>query len=70
MTAQRNIPARGFRPVYYLIGVGAIMTYGFYKYGVGVREHKYVLPIIAQIVAKGRSPPYLTLGLGKTSLMR
>ena len=21
--------------------MGAIMTYGFYKYGVGVREHKY-----------------------------
>ena len=37
---QRNLPARGFRPAYYLIGMGAIMTYGFYKYGIGVREHK------------------------------
>ena len=37
---QRNLPARGFRPVYYLIGMGAIMTYGFYKFGIGVREHK------------------------------
>ena len=24
--------------------MGAIMTYGFYKYGVGVREHKYDSP--------------------------
>src|SRR5215470_9630556 len=39
---RRNFPARGFRPVYYLLGVGAIMTYGFYKYGQGVREAKYV----------------------------
>lgn len=38
---QRNLPVRGFRPIYYLIGMGTIMTYGFYKYGVGVREHKY-----------------------------
>ena len=44
VSPQRNIPARGFRPVYYLIGMGAIMTYGFYKYGVGVREHKYDSP--------------------------
>lgn len=36
---KRNLPARGFRPVYYLLGMGAIMTYGFWKYGIGVREH-------------------------------
>ena len=51
---QRNIPARGFRPVYYLIGMGAIMTYGFYKYGVGVREHKYD---ISSVTAPTRTTP-------------
>ncbi|MCJ1233807.1 hypothetical protein MMC14_001765 [Varicellaria rhodocarpa] len=35
---KRNIPARGFRPVYYLVAMGTIMTYGFYKVGVGIRE--------------------------------
>jgi len=39
---RRNLPARGFRPAYYLLGVGVIMTYGFYKYGIGIREAKYV----------------------------
>ena len=38
---QRNLPARGFRPVYYLVAVGAIMSYGFYKVGKGIREQKY-----------------------------
>ncbi|KAI9840905.1 MAG: hypothetical protein M1837_001232 [Sclerophora amabilis] len=37
---KRNIPIRGFRPAYYLLAMGAIMTYGFYKYGIGVREKK------------------------------
>ncbi|KAI4152441.1 MAG: hypothetical protein L6R39_001817 [Caloplaca ligustica] len=43
---QRNLPIRGFRPSYYLAAVAVIMTYGFYKYGKGVREHKcaIVLP--------------------------
>ncbi|MCJ1305498.1 hypothetical protein MMC08_008312 [Hypocenomyce scalaris] len=36
---RRNLPARGFRPSYYLFAVGAIMTYGFYRLGQGVREH-------------------------------
>ncbi|CAF9917611.1 MAG: hypothetical protein HETSPECPRED_003537 [Heterodermia speciosa] len=36
---KRNIPARGFRPSFYLFAMGAIVTYGFYKYGVGIREH-------------------------------
>ncbi|KAL9602932.1 MAG: hypothetical protein Q9219_001457 [cf. Caloplaca sp. 3 TL-2023] len=36
---KRNLPARGFRPAYYLLAVGVIMTYGLYKYGKGVREH-------------------------------
>ncbi|KAL9606016.1 MAG: hypothetical protein Q9179_000804 [Wetmoreana sp. 5 TL-2023] len=39
---KRNLPARGFRPGYYLFGVFAIMTYGWYKYIKGVRELKYV----------------------------
>ncbi|MCJ1307752.1 hypothetical protein MMC25_001400 [Agyrium rufum] len=36
---KRNLPARGFRPAYYLVAVGAIMTYGFWKVGKGIREH-------------------------------
>ncbi|MDI1485122.1 MAG: hypothetical protein OHK93_000257 [Ramalina farinacea] len=28
---KRNLPARGFRPVYYLAAMGVIMTYGLYK---------------------------------------
>ncbi|KAF2239476.1 NADH-ubiquinone oxidoreductase subunit GRIM-19 [Viridothelium virens] len=35
---KRNLPARGFRASYYLIGVGLIMTYGFYRLGIGIRE--------------------------------
>ena len=35
---QRNLPIRGFRPVYYLAVMGAIMTYGMYKVGQGNRE--------------------------------
>ena len=40
---QRNLPARGFRPRYYLLAVATIMTYGFYKVGKGIREQKSVL---------------------------
>ena len=39
---QRNLPARGFRPSYYLFAVATIMTYGMYKAGQGIRERKYV----------------------------
>ncbi|KAK1040339.1 hypothetical protein LTR33_015829 [Friedmanniomyces endolithicus] len=35
---RRNLPVRGFRPAYYLAAVGVIMTYGFYRYGQGIRE--------------------------------
>ncbi|KAF2122132.1 NADH dehydrogenase-like protein 1 alpha subcomplex subunit 13 [Lophiotrema nucula] len=35
---KRNLPARGFRPSVYLLGTALIMTYGFWKYGKGVRE--------------------------------
>jgi hypothetical protein len=41
---QRNLPARGFKPGYYMIGMHLIMAYGFYKYFHGVREQRYVLP--------------------------
>jgi NADH dehydrogenase (ubiquinone) 1 alpha subcomplex subunit 13 len=40
---KRNLPARGFRPSFYLLGMGAIMTFGFWQYGKGARERKYVL---------------------------
>jgi len=35
---KRNIPARGFRPSFYLFGMAAVMTFGFWQYGKGVRE--------------------------------
>ncbi|KAI9823509.1 MAG: hypothetical protein M1826_007721 [Phylliscum demangeonii] len=35
---RRNIPARGFRPSVYIYGVIGVMTYGFYKVGIGIRE--------------------------------
>ncbi|KAI5793821.1 GRIM-19 [Peziza echinospora] len=28
---KRNLPVRGFRPGTYIIGMGLLMTYGFYK---------------------------------------
>lgn len=37
---RRNLPARGFRPAYGLVAVGAVMTYGFWRVGQGIREHK------------------------------
>jgi hypothetical protein len=38
---RRNLPVRGFRPAWYLAAVAGIMTYGFYRVGQGIREHKY-----------------------------
>ncbi|KAI0018900.1 NADH-ubiquinone oxidoreductase subunit [Xylariomycetidae sp. FL0641] len=35
---KRNLPASGLRPGTYLLAMGAIMCYGWYKYGVGVKE--------------------------------
>ncbi|CRG88206.1 hypothetical protein PISL3812_05233 [Talaromyces islandicus] len=35
---KRNLPARGFRPWTYLVGMHLIMAYGFYKYSIGARE--------------------------------
>ena len=37
---KRNLPARGFRPATYLLMVGAICTYGFWRVGQGIREQK------------------------------
>ena len=39
---KRNLPVRGFRPAAYLVGTAALMTYGFWRVGQGIREHKYV----------------------------
>ncbi|CAD0082738.1 unnamed protein product [Aureobasidium vineae] len=38
---KRNLPARGFRPATYLLMVGAICSYGFWRVGQGIREQKY-----------------------------
>ncbi|KIV96372.1 hypothetical protein PV10_00253 [Exophiala mesophila] len=35
---RRNIPARGLRPIWYLLGVGAVMTYGWRQIWIGHRE--------------------------------
>ncbi|KAL4810137.1 GRIM-19 [Aspergillus unguis] len=35
---KRNIPARGFRPVTYLVGMHILMGYGYYKLFYGIRE--------------------------------
>lgn len=35
---QRNIPVRGLKPVYYMLGVGLIMTYGWRQIFIGQRE--------------------------------
>jgi NADH dehydrogenase (ubiquinone) 1 alpha subcomplex subunit 13 len=43
---KRNLPARGFRPAMYLVGTAALMTYGFWRVGQGIREHKCVASIL------------------------
>lgn len=35
---KRNIPARGFRPITYLVGMHLFMAYGYYKLFYGIRE--------------------------------
>ena len=57
---KRNLPVRGFKPRYYLLGMGVIMIYGWYHYGVGVRHRKYVpkkniIVLPATAIAKGES---------------
>ncbi|KAF2679102.1 hypothetical protein K458DRAFT_347347 [Lentithecium fluviatile CBS 122367] len=36
---KRSLPARGFRPAFYLVGTAALMTYGFWRVGQSIREH-------------------------------
>ncbi|KAJ2976124.1 hypothetical protein NUW58_g8167 [Xylaria curta] len=36
----RNLPASGFRPGTWLVAMGVVMTYGFYKLGQGNKEQK------------------------------
>ncbi|KAI1643183.1 GRIM-19 [Daldinia loculata] len=35
---KRNLPGPGFRPTALLLAMGAVMTFGFYKLGQGIRE--------------------------------
>ncbi|KAI6842625.1 hypothetical protein KC340_g1601 [Hortaea werneckii] len=35
---RRNLPIKGFRPAYYLVAMGAVCTYGLWRYGQGIRE--------------------------------
>ncbi|KAK6378904.1 hypothetical protein LTS17_006607 [Exophiala oligosperma] len=35
---RRNLPTRGFRPIWYLVGVGLIMGYGWRQLFKGQRE--------------------------------
>ncbi|KAJ9144706.1 hypothetical protein NKR23_g5786 [Pleurostoma richardsiae] len=35
---KRNLPTRGFRPATVLLGIGAIMAFGWYKLAKGIRE--------------------------------
>lgn len=41
---QRNLPSRGFRPIYYGAGMVAIMAYGFYEVRKGIKEQRYGTP--------------------------
>jgi hypothetical protein len=55
---QRNIPTRGLKPAYYLLGVGLVMAYGWRKLFIGNREKKYgSLRLTART---DPVPPYLT----------
>ncbi|KAK2759819.1 hypothetical protein FQN54_002553 [Arachnomyces sp. PD_36] len=35
---KRNVPARGFKPSFYIVGMHLVMAYGFYKLFYGIRE--------------------------------
>jgi hypothetical protein len=52
---KRNLPVRGFRPAVYLFGSAALMAYGFWRVGQGIREHKYVASIYGGGVGKATS---------------
>ncbi|OAA36438.1 NADH:ubiquinone oxidoreductase 14kD subunit [Metarhizium rileyi] len=49
---KRNLPAKGFRPGILLLGVGAVMGFGWYKLIGGIREAKYV----SHTIGEGRIP--------------
>lgn len=70
---QRNLPARGFRPGILLLGMGAVMGFGWYKLIHGMREAKYV-PLTQQpqeehqiINSNTASLPVKRCGLASTS---
>lgn len=52
---KRNLPARGFRPATYLLMVGAICSYGFWRVGQGIREQKYELTWENTIITRART---------------
>lgn len=54
---QRNIPTRGLKPAYYLLGVGLVMAYGWRKIFIGAREKKYGFLICSRLVPLTPSPP-------------
>ncbi|KAI1826367.1 NADH-ubiquinone oxidoreductase subunit [Xylaria intraflava] len=37
---KRNLPASGFRPGTWLLAMGVVMTFGFYKLGQGIKEQQ------------------------------
>lgn len=39
-STQRNLPAAAFRPATLVLGMSAVMVWGFYKLGQGIREQK------------------------------
>ena len=53
---QRNLPVRGFRPMYYLLAMGLISGYGLYKVGRGNREQVYVYLSTLSIYLKHSFP--------------
>ncbi|CAD6564824.1 MAG: hypothetical protein ASARMPRED_005694 [Alectoria sarmentosa] len=53
---KRNLPARGFRPSYYLLAMGVICTYGLYKTGKGIREQKYATTSAPSLACPNKTP--------------
>jgi len=54
---KRNLPVRGFRPAYYIYGMGALVTYGIYEVVQAIKEQQelsrekqwsrvYLLPLL------------------------
>jgi NADH dehydrogenase (ubiquinone) 1 alpha subcomplex subunit 13 len=57
---QRNIPTRGLKPAYYLLGVGLVMAYGWRKIFIGAREKKYA-PLECPQPCTCPIPPHIQL---------